>query len=224
MLATMLGSNAFCMKRSKQLCKRVQEALQNEKRSLKLLVRQNKNKIEALHIRIEKKMKPFIKIATDFQNPKTKMSETTQMEYRKRVEKMVDESLEIEEKIKKGMTELATNINLIWEIKEKLQQGPKKTFREVKQEITHLQEASKRISEIRAGFRDHYEKREHMMDLLTAPLGPNPLEDVNVCKVCKQPPKKGCNFQVCSRCQTAYYCSTKCQKMDWTNHKKVCNK
>jgi hypothetical protein len=27
----------------------------------------------------------------------------------------------------------------------------------------------------------------------------------------------------CSKCEGAYYCSTKCQKEDWNEHKKICN-
>jgi len=36
--------------------------------------------------------------------------------------------------------------------------------------------------------------------------------------------KYGTEFKLCSRCQSAYYCSGECQKDDWKNHKKICNK
>jgi hypothetical protein len=37
------------------------------------------------------------------------------------------------------------------------------------------------------------------------------------CKVCQ----KECNKK-CSRCGLDYYCSPKCQKADWHNHKSIC--
>lgn len=39
------------------------------------------------------------------------------------------------------------------------------------------------------------------------------------CKVCQT----DCNKK-CSRCGLDYYCSSKCQRADWPNHKNTCNK
>jgi len=40
--------------------------------------------------------------------------------------------------------------------------------------------------------------------------------------VCEQCGTKGNNFKVCGGCQTAYYCSKKCQKKNWKKHKLEC--
>ena len=45
-------------------------------------------------------------------------------------------------------------------------------------------------------------------------------------KVCGniQCTKKYNNFKICKGCQSIYYCTRKCQKKDWMNHKIHCNK
>jgi len=43
------------------------------------------------------------------------------------------------------------------------------------------------------------------------------------CTNCKVLEKSEKQFQKCSRCGFAFYCSRACQKKDWQNHKKICN-
>merc|ERR1712228_364527 len=44
----------------------------------------------------------------------------------------------------------------------------------------------------------------------------------NFCDIQQQTDNKAKQFKVCSKCRLSYYCSKKCQKFDWQNHKKVC--
>jgi len=44
------------------------------------------------------------------------------------------------------------------------------------------------------------------------------------CKVCLTSPEKGEKFKICGGCKIAAYCSAKCQKKDWQEHKAVCRK
>lgn len=46
------------------------------------------------------------------------------------------------------------------------------------------------------------------------------IEIVKICPVCKT---ENCILQ-CSKCKSVYYCSDKCQKADWKNHKTKCKK
>jgi hypothetical protein len=43
-----------------------------------------------------------------------------------------------------------------------------------------------------------------------------------MCALCKVPPSDKKQFAKCSRCREASYCSPKCQKSHWFEHKKVC--
>jgi hypothetical protein len=36
------------------------------------------------------------------------------------------------------------------------------------------------------------------------------------------PTSQACSLSRCSRCELIFYCSTECQKQDWSEHKKVC--
>ena len=46
---------------------------------------------------------------------------------------------------------------------------------------------------------------------------------LNQCAFCNaKPPKGGPSFCKCSRCKEISYCSAKCQKLHWPQHKKVC--
>ncbi len=47
------------------------------------------------------------------------------------------------------------------------------------------------------------------------------MEVTERCRVCR---KESSNIKKCSKCKCAYYCSTNCQKKDWSIHKKNCTK
>lgn len=52
---------------------------------------------------------------------------------------------------------------------------------------------------------------------------PNEVLALNYCHVCATTKSKvGSGLQKCSRCKTAFYCSTECQRKDWGTHKNVC--
>ena len=42
-----------------------------------------------------------------------------------------------------------------------------------------------------------------------------------ICGGCKNM-EKDVQYKVCNRCKSVYYCSRKCQKKHWKNHKKEC--
>lgn len=46
------------------------------------------------------------------------------------------------------------------------------------------------------------------------------------CKQCSKPESSltGVTLKFCSRCRSASYCSTECQKADWPQHKSTCKK
>ena len=47
----------------------------------------------------------------------------------------------------------------------------------------------------------------------------------NRCRNCgKEKSGEGANLLRCSRCSIAKYCSSKCQRADWKEHKKLCSK
>jgi hypothetical protein len=45
--------------------------------------------------------------------------------------------------------------------------------------------------------------------------------EAKLCYYCKKPEKK---LKQCTNCFTAQYCGRECQKSDWKNHKKVCDR
>ncbi|KAJ6492071.1 hypothetical protein C8R45DRAFT_191394 [Mycena sanguinolenta] len=45
----------------------------------------------------------------------------------------------------------------------------------------------------------------------------------NACRTCYAKTNRK-DLKRCGRCQNAWYCSTECQKKDWSDHKKFCNK
>jgi len=47
------------------------------------------------------------------------------------------------------------------------------------------------------------------------------IENRFTCAICK---KTGNKLKKCGRCKIVYYCSAKCQRKDWKEHKKVCQK
>jgi hypothetical protein len=50
------------------------------------------------------------------------------------------------------------------------------------------------------------------------------LEEVlDRCSYCKAIPQKNKRFARCNRCKTVSYCSSKCQKLHWPEHKQVCS-
>ena len=49
-------------------------------------------------------------------------------------------------------------------------------------------------------------------------LGDRKLPDT-FCELCR---RQGNSQPLCSGCKTAHYCSQKCQKVDWSNHKQKC--
>jgi len=54
------------------------------------------------------------------------------------------------------------------------------------------------------------------MDIMDMKLG----ESTEACSACGGPGKP--TLLICSRCKTARYCSTECQRKDWKNHKSMC--
>lgn len=49
-------------------------------------------------------------------------------------------------------------------------------------------------------------------------------KNITMCANCMQPEFGSQKLMLCSRCRTAYYCSTECQKSDWPKHKEFCKK
>jgi hypothetical protein len=43
------------------------------------------------------------------------------------------------------------------------------------------------------------------------------------CEACGKESKGEVNFKCCGHCKMVRYCSTECQKADWSKHKVVCN-
>lgn len=48
--------------------------------------------------------------------------------------------------------------------------------------------------------------------------------EIKECKVCHKQASTDVKIFTCSRCKISRYCSTNCQKQDWSNHKTVCHK
>ncbi|KAK0245163.1 hypothetical protein EDD85DRAFT_963835 [Armillaria nabsnona] len=46
--------------------------------------------------------------------------------------------------------------------------------------------------------------------------------DTKACESCKKPGGDGVQLRLCSKCQTARYCSTACQRSHWRTHKPLC--
>ncbi|PBK89281.1 hypothetical protein ARMGADRAFT_1015455 [Armillaria gallica] len=46
--------------------------------------------------------------------------------------------------------------------------------------------------------------------------------DIKACEFCKKPGGDGVQLRLCSKCQTAWYCSTACQRSHWRTHKPLC--
>ncbi|KAK0446562.1 uncharacterized protein EV420DRAFT_1483997 [Desarmillaria tabescens] len=46
--------------------------------------------------------------------------------------------------------------------------------------------------------------------------------DTKACEFCKKPGGNGVQLRLCSKCQTARYCSTTCQRSHWPTHKPLC--
>ncbi|KAK0446554.1 uncharacterized protein EV420DRAFT_894181 [Desarmillaria tabescens] len=46
--------------------------------------------------------------------------------------------------------------------------------------------------------------------------------DAKACEFCKKPGGNGVQLRLCSKCQTARYCSTACQRSHWPTHKPLC--
>ncbi|KAK0232656.1 hypothetical protein IW262DRAFT_1258811 [Armillaria fumosa] len=46
--------------------------------------------------------------------------------------------------------------------------------------------------------------------------------ETKVCEFCKKPGGDGVQLRLCSKCQTARYCSTMCQRSHWRTHKPLC--
>ncbi|PBK64143.1 hypothetical protein ARMSODRAFT_893274 [Armillaria solidipes] len=46
--------------------------------------------------------------------------------------------------------------------------------------------------------------------------------DIKACEFCKKPGGNGVQLRLCSKCQTAWYCSTACQRSHWRTHKPIC--
>jgi len=47
-------------------------------------------------------------------------------------------------------------------------------------------------------------------------------EKFEMCAFCKKNPKAKEQFSKCGRCKETAYCSPKCQKVHWSEHKKIC--
>jgi len=56
------------------------------------------------------------------------------------------------------------------------------------------------------------------------PLGYAPFLLAVRCANCRKTEKKSKEFRKCSRCKMVHYCSKSCQKEDWPNHKKICER
>ncbi|PBK64145.1 ankyrin [Armillaria solidipes] len=46
--------------------------------------------------------------------------------------------------------------------------------------------------------------------------------DTKACEFCRKPGGGGVQLRLCSKCQTAWYCSTVCQRSHWPTHKPIC--
>ncbi|KAK0197888.1 ankyrin repeat-containing domain protein [Armillaria mellea] len=46
--------------------------------------------------------------------------------------------------------------------------------------------------------------------------------ETKACKFCKKPGGDGVQLRLCSKCKTAWYCSTACQRSHWLTHKPLC--
>lgn len=48
-------------------------------------------------------------------------------------------------------------------------------------------------------------------------------KDTNGLRICTYCKKTDLNMSKCAKCKISNYCSRECQKLDWKNHKQICN-
>ena len=88
----------------------------------------------------------------------------------------------------------------------------------IKKNIQKATEESKPVSLfdsiLKTGYKEHGTHDKVMEELKEA---------LDRCANCKELPSDDKPFARCSRCKMIFYCSSKCQKVHWSEHKKTCN-
>ena len=99
-----------------------------------------------------------------------------------------------------------TGVKINYDLKDQLYYSPDKRFKTLK-ELCNIRK--KMI------FKDWYKKEYRAVK---APVIMK-FKKKHKCSVCE---KIDSNILICSRCKNTYYCSTKCQRIDYPNHKTIC--
>ena len=99
-----------------------------------------------------------------------------------------------------------TDIKIPFDLEDQIYYSPDKRFKTLK-ELCNIRK--------KMVFKDWYKKEYRAVK---APVIMK-FKKKNKCSVCD---KIDSNILICTRCKNTYYCSTKCQRIDYPNHKTIC--
>ena len=81
--------------------------------------------------------------------------------------------------------------------------------------------AKQALESYNTSYQQNVDYAQYVLDLKKAKLGKNVQRRLNKCFKCSA---KAVHLKTCSACKWALYCSGECQKLDWVDHKQMCNK
>ena len=228
---TSLSSNAFGMKkRHKRLCKVKQAEMQSELSALKRQVRKDKQKVKGLETSV---FETKLECLRDFKQLENQRPDLSNDPYSDDESSLSDDAYsdktyadimkratEAKRQLQQGdkiMKRLKNKQEQIEEIENYLRKGGNKTLGDLKQRMAQKRECRKQLPKTIRAWNERNKELDRIKKETFAIA--DTIQGVETCKQCAE---RGYDFQRCSRCKKAYYCSRECQTIDWPVHKTKC--